>query len=151
MRPGPDLCILLTFSPIRLYTAYSVSARIMTCQCPRSSAISVVIWFLAISSLTRSRHLSFGLPRFRFPSTDICKIFLVASLFILHLNMSKPSQPLPSEEFRHRVHVYVSDMIYSHLSFYPPQHAHFNCVQFSLLLLPNCPTLCTIHHGRYYS
>ena len=52
---------------------------IMTCQCLRSSAISVVIWFLAISSFTRSRHLSFGLPRFRFPSTVICNIFLVAS------------------------------------------------------------------------
>ena len=69
------------FSPSHLSasTLRSVPARIMTCQCPRSSAISVVIWFLAISSLTRSRHLSFGRPRFRFPSTVICKIFLVAS------------------------------------------------------------------------
>ena len=52
----------------------------MTCQCFRSSAISVIIilWFLAISSSTRSRHLSFGLPRFRYPSTVICNIFLVA-------------------------------------------------------------------------
>ena len=50
----------------------------MTCQCPRSSAISVVIWFLAISSFTRSHHLSFGLLRFRFPSTVICNVFLVA-------------------------------------------------------------------------
>ena len=31
----------------------------MTCQCVRSSAISVVIWFLVISSYTRSRNLSF--------------------------------------------------------------------------------------------
>ena len=60
-------------------TLRSVPARIMTCQCLRSSAISVVIWFLAISSFTGSRHLSFGLPRFRFPSTVICNISLVAS------------------------------------------------------------------------
>ena len=32
-----------------------------------------------ISSFIRSRHLSFGLLRFRFPSTGICNIFLVAS------------------------------------------------------------------------
>ena len=51
----------------------------MTCQCIRSSAISVVIWFLAISSFTRSRHLSFGLARFRCSSTFICNIVLVAS------------------------------------------------------------------------
>ena len=51
----------------------------MTCRCILSSATSVVIWFLPISSYTRSRHLSFGLPRFRFPSTAICNIFLVAS------------------------------------------------------------------------
>ena len=46
------------FSPSHLSasTLHSVPARIMTCQCHRSSAISVVIWFLAISSLTRSRH-----------------------------------------------------------------------------------------------
>ena len=53
--------------------------RIMTCQCFRSSAISVVIWFLVISSSTRSRHLSFGLPRSCFPSTVTCNIFLMAS------------------------------------------------------------------------
>ena len=71
---------LLTFSPSHLSasTLRSVPARIMTCQCLRSPAISVVIWFLAISSFTRSRHLSFGLPRFLFPSTSICNIFLVA-------------------------------------------------------------------------
>ena len=69
--------------------------------------------------------------------------------------MSKPSQPLLSEEFRHRVHaclfpdVYISDM--SRLSSCPPQHAHFSCVQFPLLLLSNCSTLCTIHYGRFYS
>ena len=86
-------------------TLSSLPARIMTCQCFLSSAISVVIWFLAISSFTRSRHLIFGLPRFRFPSshshshshshsytvylsiiigilfpsTTFCNIFLVAS------------------------------------------------------------------------
>ena len=69
------------FSPSHLSvsTLRSVPARIMTCQCLRSSAISVVISFLAISSFTRSPHLSFGLPRFRFPSIVICNIFLVAS------------------------------------------------------------------------
>ena len=83
------------FSPSHLSasTRCSVPARIMTCQCLRSSAISVVIWFLAISSFTRSRHLSFGLPRFLFPSTSICNIFLVASYLSLlctwpnHLNL----------------------------------------------------------------
>ena len=58
---------------------FSEEPYIMICQCFRSSPISVIIWFLAISSFTRSRHLSFGLPRFRFPSTVICNIFLVAS------------------------------------------------------------------------
>ena len=80
------------FSPSHLSasTLRSVPARIMTCQCLRSSAISVVIWFLAISSFTRSR---FGLPRFLFPSTSICNIFLVASSLSLlctcpnHLNL----------------------------------------------------------------
>ena len=73
--------IIQFFSPSHLSASKlrSVLARIVTCQCLRSSAISVVIWFLAISSLTRSRHLSFGLPRFRFPSTVICNIFLDAS------------------------------------------------------------------------
>ena len=77
---------LVMFSPIRFYTSRShlsastlrsVPAWIMTCQCFRSSAISV--WFLVISSFTRSRHLSFGLPQFRIPSTVICNIFIVAS------------------------------------------------------------------------
>ena len=77
----PAYVFKIIFSPshISASTLHSVPARIMTCHCPRSSAISVVIWFLAISSLTRSSHLSFGRPRFRFPSTVICKIFLVAS------------------------------------------------------------------------
>ena len=47
-------------------TISSVSGQIMTCQCMLSSAISVVIWFLAIILFTRSPHLSFCLPRFRF-------------------------------------------------------------------------------------
>ena len=66
-------------------TLRSVLPQIMTWQCFLSSAISVVIWFLAMSSFTRSRHLSFGLPRFRFPSTVICNIFLVASSSLSHL------------------------------------------------------------------
>ena len=71
-------CSHLSASPLR-----SVPARIMTCQCFRSSAISVVIWFLAISSFTRSRHLGFGLPRFRFPSTVICSCPNHLNLFSL--------------------------------------------------------------------
>ena len=71
------------FSPshLSISTLLSVPARITTYQCLRSSAISGVIWFLAISSFTRSCHLSFGLPRFRFPSTVISSAisFLVAS------------------------------------------------------------------------
>ena len=63
----------------------------MTCQYLRSSAISVAIWFLAISSFTRSRHLSFGLSRFRFPSTVIYNIVLVTSSRLCtcpnHLNL----------------------------------------------------------------
>ena len=88
-------CGISSFSPSHLSasTLRSVPARIMTCQCLRSSAISVVIWFLAISTFTRSRHLSIGLPRFLFPSTVICNIFLVASSLSLlctcpnHLNL----------------------------------------------------------------
>ena len=84
---------LLTCSPLSASTLRSVPARIMTCQCLRSSAISVVIWFLAISTSTRSRHLSFGVPRFIFPSTVICNISLVASSLSLlctcpnHINL----------------------------------------------------------------
>ena len=71
------------FSPFHLSasTLCSVSARIMTCQCLRSSAISVVISFLAISSFARSRHLSCGLPRVLFPSTVICNICLLELSF----------------------------------------------------------------------
>ena len=59
----------LFFSPSHLSasTLGRVPAWIMTCQWFRSSAISVVIWFLAISSFTRSLHLTRGVPRFRFP------------------------------------------------------------------------------------
>ena len=84
-------------------TLHAVPARIMTCQCFLSSAISVVIWSLAISSFTRSCQLSFRLPS-------------VVS-FSWRLHMSEPSQPLLSEEFCHRVHVclfpdvYISHMV----------------------------------------
>ena len=81
-KPTLKICSLINFfSPSHLFasTLRSVPARIMTCQCLRSSAISVVIWFLAMSSFTMSRHLSFGLPRFLFLSPVICNIFLVAS------------------------------------------------------------------------
>ena len=56
------LIYCLPFSQRSASALSSVMARIMTCQCFRSSATSVVIWFLAISSLTRSRHLSFSPP-----------------------------------------------------------------------------------------
>ena len=54
---------LLLFSPSHLPASRlsSEPAWIMTCQCFLSSAISVVIWFLAILSFARSHHLSFGL------------------------------------------------------------------------------------------
>ena len=63
---------LSSFSPFRLYTSKCAGLN-------HDISMFSVIWFLAISSLTRSRHLSFGLPRFHFPSTVICNIFLVAS------------------------------------------------------------------------
>ena len=95
-------------------TLISLPARIMIRQCFLSFAISAVIWFRAISSFTRSCYLSFGLPRFRFPSTAICNIFLVASSFFPPLHMSKPSKPLLSAEFYIMClfqDVYISHMI----------------------------------------
>ena len=59
-------CAVSTCSHLSASTLCSVPAWVMTCHCFRSSANSVVI------SFTRSRHLSFGLPRFHFPSTVIC-------------------------------------------------------------------------------
>ena len=62
-----------------------------------------VTWFLAVSSFTRCRHLSYGLPPFLFPSTTTCNIVLVtSSLFRLrtranHLHpFSHPTPPLLS-------------------------------------------------------
>ena len=149
------------FSPSHLSpsTLRSVPAWIMTCQCFRSSAmISVIIWFLAISSFTRSRHLNFRLPRFRFPSTVIRNIFLVpSSLSRLctcpnHLNLFSLRNyaigymcaSFQMSTFR------TLFRIYSRLSSCLTQHAHFSHVQFPLLL-SNCPTFCSIHHGRFYS
>ena len=73
---------------------------------------------------------SFGLPRFRFPSTDR---FSWHHLYLLSRCL----------HFSHELQF--------RLSSFPPQHAHFICVQFPLLLLSNCPTFCTIHHGWLYS
>ena len=59
-----------------------------------SSAISVVIGFLALLSSTKSHFLSFGRPRCRFPSTVVCNIVLMASYLSRlstcpnHLNIS---------------------------------------------------------------
>ena len=59
-------------SHVSVSTLSSVLARIVTCNCFLSSAIPVFVWFLAIlCSSTRSRHLSFGMALFRFPSTVI--------------------------------------------------------------------------------
>ena len=78
------------------YVHSHLSASIFLCAGSHHdmfSVYSIVIRFLAISSFTRSRHLSFGLPRFRFPSTVICNIFLVVSSLSLlctcpnHLNL----------------------------------------------------------------
>ena len=71
-------------------------------------------------------------------------------IFISPLYVSKPSQPLLSEEFRHLVHVclFPDDLVSSFLL--PPQHAHFSCVQLSLLILSICLTFDTIRHGRFY-
>ena len=44
--------------------------------------MSVGIWFLAISSFTRSRHLSFGLPRFCFPSLSSAISFSWRHLYL---------------------------------------------------------------------
>ena len=151
--------IRLSFSShLSASTLRSVPARIMTCQCLRSSAISAVIWFLAIPSFTRSRHLSFGLPRFRFPSTVICDPFLVHGIILSrictspnHLNffsLRNPAIGYMRASFQMSI---FSHMIYSRLSSFVPKHAHFSCVQFPLLLPSNCPTSFTIHHGRFYS
>ena len=78
-RYTTGVLIVFSHSHLSASTLHSVPAQIMTCQCLRYSATSVVIRFLAILSFTRTRHLSFGLPRFRFQSSVICNIFLVAS------------------------------------------------------------------------
>ena len=100
---GACTCSILYSSHLYASTLRSGPAWIMTFQCLRSSAISVVIWFPAISSFTRSYHLSFGLPRFRFPSPVICKFFLVASS--LSRLCTCPNHLNPFSEFCHRVHV----------------------------------------------
>ena len=99
----------------------------------------------------RSRRLSFGLPRFRLPSTVICNIFLVAS------SLSRLCTCPNHLSLCHRVHVclfpdvYISHMIQSHLSSCLSQHPRFSCVQFPLLLLSICPTFFSVHHGRLYT
>ena len=80
---------LLFFSSSHLSASIlrSLPARIMACQCFLSSAISVVIRFLAIYSFTRSRISEhFVWPQFLCPSTAICNVVVVA----LHLNHRCP-------------------------------------------------------------
>ena len=75
-----------------------VPAWITTWQCFLCSAISVVIiWCVAVSSFTRSRHLNFDLPRFRFPYTVRWPHFYPAFAY-----MAKPSQQLLSDEVCYR-------------------------------------------------
>ena len=70
--------------------------------------------------------------------------------------MSKPSQPILSKEFCHRVHVcffQMSTFVYlTHccLSSCPPKHAHFRCVEFPILL-SNSPHSAVVRHDRFYS
>ena len=137
-------------------TLRSVPARIMTCQCLRSSAISVVTWFLAISSFTRSRHLSFGLPRFLFPSTVICNIFLVASYLSLlctcpnHLNLfSLRNSAIGYMCASFQMSTFLT---WSSVVFPLAHHSmRISVVCNFLSSFFNCPTFCTIHHGRFYS
>ena len=69
--------------------------------------------------------------------------------------MSKPSQPILSKEFCHRVHVCffrMSTFVYlTHccLSSCPPKHAHFRCVEFPILL-SNSPHSAAVRHDRFY-
>ena len=99
LSPGLPISVVIWFLAVSSFTrshhlsCHLVSGRILFHQVSPSQLssgfwpyplspglpISVVIWFQSISSFTRSPHLSFGLPRFRFPSTFICNIFLVAS------------------------------------------------------------------------
>ena len=97
--------VFFSSSHLSASTLRSVQAWIMTCQCFLSSAISVVIWFLAMSSFNRCCHLSFGLSQFRFPSTVISLLYGILSIPALH--MSKPSQTVLSGEFCHQVHVHA--------------------------------------------
>ena len=62
----------------------------------RNRSLSVIIWFLAISSWTRSRHLSFVLPWFRFPCTAICNIFLVTFAHVQTISTWRLWSILPS-------------------------------------------------------
>ena len=118
-----------------------------------------------------SRHLVSGyilfhqvspsefLPRCRLTSTAISNIFLGASslsrvctcpnrlnLFSLR-NTSINYMWVTLSICIHFPH----DLVLSFLLYTPPQLAHFNCVQFPLLLLSNCPKFCNIHRGRLYS
>ena len=92
-------------------TLCSVPAWIMTCQCLRSSAIhpssSGHILFHQVSlSQLWSASISLSIyHHLQYISRGI--------IFISPLHVSKPSQPLLSEEFRHPPDVYISQMIYS--------------------------------------
>ena len=123
-------------------TLISVPTQIMTCQC-------LLPWFLAISSFTRSRHLSFGLPRFLFPSAAICNIVPEHHLYLAFarvqtISTSSFSENLPSGTCvpLSRCLHFSHDLVFS--SCHPPR-AHFIRVKF----YP--PPFCSVRYGRFYS
>ena len=134
------------FSHLSASTLSSVSAGIVTCQCFLSSAISVVIWFLAIFSFTRSCHLNFGLLDVSFDQFWSVISFSWPRLYLAFAHVQTISTSslggiLPSSTCGPDVYTY-------HIT----QHAHFSCVWFPLVfLLSNCPTFCSVYHGQFYS
>ena len=100
---------------------------------------------LAISALV-CLDISFRLPA---SAISFSWRHLISPLYV-----SEPSQPLLSEEFRHRVGLHVCLFPHGLVSSFllPTAACAFQlCATFPLLLLSNCPTICTIHHGRFYS
>ena len=141
-----------------------------------SSAISVVIWFLAISPFTMCDfcHLSCHLVSSHIPIHHVCLLpsqlssgFLPyphssclsfsISVIIPTLLAYISSLRFLSGEIGHRVHVclfldaYISHMIQPRLSFYPPPLAHFCSVHNHLPLLFNWPAFCFVRNCRFHT
>ena len=114
-----------------------------------------VIWFLAMYSFTRSCHLSFYRPRFRFPSTVICNIFLVASSLsrfckcpthIILFALRNSAIGYMCASFQMSTFLTWSSRVF------PLAHPNsFQLCPTSSRPLSNYPTFCTIHHGWFYS